>query len=195
MSMKKFYPKVVLLLLLLNVFSNICSQAREDNFEDDPKGRRFVDRLYTGGNIGANFGTLSYFVDVSPILGYRVTRDFSVGIGAKYMYLGLTGVPNSGTSIYGGSVFSRYLFLKNFLAHAELETVNLPVQNQFSGEINREWVPIGLVGGGYRQSIGGFSYIQLMLLYDVIGDPRNPYLSPFGPQSRLYFRGGITIGL
>jgi hypothetical protein len=193
--MKKYLLKSIILLSLFCISFSSFSQAREDDFDDNLKGRRFLDRLYTGGNIGANFGTLSYFVDVSPILGYRVTKDFSVGIGAKYMYLGLTGVPNSGTSIYGGSIFSRYLFLKNFLAHAELETINLPVQNQFSGEIKREWVPIGLVGGGYRQSIGGVSYIQLMLLYDVIGDPRNPYASPFGPQSRLYFRGGITIGL
>lgn len=184
-----------LFFALFLIVNTSLSQAREDDIEDPGmSGKRFVDRLYTGGNIGLSFGTFTY-VDVSPILGYRITRDFSAGIGLKYVYLAFNGTPRSTLSMYGGSVFARYLFLQNFLAHTELETVNLPVQSAFTGEVKREWVPVGLIGGGYRQSIGGSSYIQFMLLYDVIGDPRSPYVSPFGPQSRLYFRGGITIGL
>ena len=143
-----------------------------------------------------SFGTFTY-IDIAPIVGYNVTEDFSVGLGGKYVYIGYNSTPRTSTSIYGGSLFSRYLFLENFLAHAEFQALSVQVPEPFTGKLKRRLTPIGLVGGGYRQSMGGSSYMQIMLLYDIIGDKNSPYrgTSPFGITSRLYISAGITIGL
>lgn len=192
MSIKYFIPLIILLTLSLTSFS----QAREDDTEEPIEYKSFKERLYTGGNFSASFGTFTY-VDVSPIIGYMVTEDFSVGLGGKYVYIGFNGTPRSSTSIYGGSTFTRYLILENFLAHAEFQALSVKVQEPFTGELKRKLIPVGLVGGGYKQSMGGSSYFQIMLLYDVIGDKNSPYrgTSPFGVNSRLYMQAGITIGL
>ena len=90
---------------------------------------------------------------------------------------------------YGGSAFTRYVFFERFVAHAEFEV--LSVQQNFGvSKSDRVVVPIGLIGGGY--SSNGF---QLMLLYDLIGNPYNPYIGTFGPNSRVYLRAGFLINL
>lgn len=171
------------------------SQAREIEVdEDDFSMRSFKDRFYTGGNIAFQVVNNVFFLDVSPIFGYEITKNFSSGIGLKYSYIRQGGNPPWSTSIYGGSVFSRYLITANTLAHTEFEMINLDVFEIGTGFV-RKWVPVWLVGGGYRQSLGGRSYFQIMLLYDIINDKNNPYQSPFGPQIPLYIRGGITIGI
>lgn len=188
-----------LLLVLLSLSTIVYSQAREDvEFdENDVENASFFNRLYTGGNVSFNiFNNTTYF-DISPIIGYRVTNEFSAGVGLKYIYIGSNQQPRFSTSMYGGSLFARYLFFENFIAHTEFEMINLELSDPLTAEVSREWVPLALVGGGYRSNIGGRSYIQIMLLYDIIGDERNPYRfsSPFGQNSNLYIRGGITIGI
>jgi hypothetical protein len=192
MRIKHFLPLITLFFISIAGFN----QAREKDTEEPMEYQSFKERLYTGGNLSMSFGTFTY-VDIAPIVGYRVTEDFSVGLGGKYVYIGYNSTPRTSTSIYGGSIFSRYLFLENFLAHAEFQGLNVEVRETFTGQIKRKLVPISLVGGGYKQSLGGSSYMQIMLLYDVIGDKNSPYqgTSPFGITSRLYISAGITIGL
>ena len=153
--------------------------------EEDLNELSFKDRLYFGGNLGLSFGTFTQ-VNISPIVGYRVTNDFSAGVGVKYDYLGFTGSPSYSLSTYGGSAFARYSIIENLFAYTEFEMLNI----EFYGLPEREWVPIGLIGAGYN-----FRPIQIMLLYDLIGDKRNPYLSPLGNQSQLYVRFGAVFGL
>lgn len=192
MSFKSILPLILFVFLSLNSFN----QAKEEDYEEPLKFKSFKERLYTGGNFSANFSSLTY-IDIAPIVGYRITEDFSMGLGGKYVYIGYNSVPRTSTSIYGGSTFARYLILENFLAHTEFQALSVQVQEPFTGLLKRKLVPIGLVGGGYKQSLGGSSYMQIMLLYDVIGDNNSPYAgtSPFGLRSKLYMRAGVTIGL
>ena len=182
--------KNILFFLFVLCSSITFSQYDPDyNMDDDEDLSQlaFKDRLYTGGNFWANFGTITN-VELSPMLGYRVTKDYSVGVGAKYNFYRDNRIPFS-TSIYGGSAFTRYSFFDKLVAHAEFEMLNLEVfRAAFPGE--RQWVPIGLVGGGYAAN--GF---QIMALYDLIGDERNPYTGVFGVNSRLYLRVGFLFNL
>lgn len=182
------------LLLALSVFNFSANYAQYDpdyneGDDEDVQNLDFKDRLYTGGNFWANFGTFTN-VDISPLLGYRVTNDYSIGIGAKYNYIKQNVAPVFSTSIYGGSVFTRYSFFDKLVAHAEFEMLNIELFNFTSGARERQWVPIGLVGGGYASN--GF---QIMALYDLIGDERNPYIGLFGTNSRLYLRVGFLFNL
>ncbi len=186
--------KQLLFALFVLVYSTNYAQYDpdyNDGDDDNVQNLAFKDRLYTGGNFWANFGTFTN-VEISPLLGYRVTNEYSVGIGAKYNYFKDRRPPAFSTSMYGGSVFNRYIFLRNFVAHAEFEMLNLEIFQATTSSVTRErqWVPIGLVGGGYASN--GF---QIMALYDLIGDERNPYQGIFGTDSRLYLRVGFLFNL
>lgn len=185
--------KVRHLILALFLSSSITSFAQYDpdynnNDDEDLNSLSFKDRLYTGGNFWGSFGQISV-LEISPIVGYRITNDYSAGVGLKYSFYKQNVAPVFSTSIYGGSVFTRYVFLDRLVAHAELEMLNVEVFRTISTS-ERLWVPIGLVGGGY--SANGF---QAMLLYDVIGNENNPYIGTFGPNSRIYLRVGFLFNL
>ncbi len=183
--------KHLLFALCVLAFSTNYAQYDPDYNNDDEEDLSllsFKDRLYTGGNFWGSFGTFTN-LEISPLLGYRVTNDYSVGLGIKYNYFRFNGAPPVSSSIYGGSAFTRYVFFERFVAHAEFEL--LSVQQNFGvSKSDRVVVPIGLIGGGY--SSNGF---QLMLLYDLIGNPYNPYIGTFGPNSRVYLRAGFLINL
>ncbi len=183
--------KHLLFAFCVLAFSTNYAQYDPDNNdggEEDLSLLSFKDRLYTGGNFWGSFGTFTN-LEISPMLGYRITNDYSVGVGIKYNYFRRNVAPTFSASIYGGSAFTRYIFLERIVAHAEFEL--LSVQRNFGvPSSERLLVPIGLVGGGF--SSNGF---QLMLLYDLIGHPNNPYLGTFGPNSRIYLRAGFLFNL
>ncbi|MEN8957029.1 MAG: hypothetical protein ABF242_04980 [Flavobacteriales bacterium] len=188
MNLKKI-TVVFFTFLTVNAFSQYDPNYNADD-SDDLSELAFKDRLFTGGNFWAQFGNITN-IDVSPLLGYRVTKDYSVGIGLKYNYYRVA-QRNTGsfsTSIYGGSVFTRYVLLDKFVLHGEFELLNVELFNtRNAGE--RAWIPLGLVGGGYVSN--GF---QMMLLYDLIGDQNNPYIGMFGADSRIYLRVGFLFNL
>ena len=179
------------LLLLAASFSSFSQYDPDysDEEKEDLKGLPLKERLYTGGNFWANFGTFTN-VEISPLLGYRITSDYSVGIGLKYNYFSDRRFsPALTSSIYGGSVFTRYRFLDKLVAHAEFEMLNISNFNSISSS-GRAWIPVGLVGGGYASN--GF---QVLALYDLIDDPNNPYVGTFGGESRIYLRIGFLFNL
>ena len=93
---------------ILNAQGTYLPPVRTTSVSD--RGNRF----FTGGNLGLQFGSTTA-IDVAPILGYRVTEAFSVGIGATYIYLHINNnYYNYTNDIYGGSVFARYNILENF---------------------------------------------------------------------------------
>lgn len=180
-------------LILLSSMLCIQSYSQYDpdynsNDEEDLSQLSFKDRLYTGGNFWASFGTFTN-LEISPLLGYRVTKDYSVGMGLKYNYFKRNLAPVFSTSIYGGSAFTRYSFFDRLVAHAEFELLSVELFNGAQAS-QRTLVPIGLVGGGV--TINGF---QALLLYDLIGDVNNPYIGTFGPNSRIYLRAGFLFNL
>ncbi len=183
---------VYIFLIAVLFSSSAIAQNPEPVFEDD----KFKDRIYLGGNFGLMFGTFT-FVDVSPLVGYRVTNDFSVGLGATYIYWSGSYRTFSGnqvnykSNIYGGRVFARHNVFKNYFLHAEYESLNFQFYNPLAGagELQREWVPGLMLGGGLFQPLGRRSGINMMVLYNVLHDNiRSPYNSPF------IIRAGITGG-
>jgi len=168
----------------------ITGLKAQDNVKQPNK---FTDRLFTGGGIGLQFGTQT-MIEASPIIGYKITKNFAAGIGITYQYYRMNYNGNVlQTSIYGGSVFTRYYFLQNFFLHAEYEALNLETAffdpGYFYHKQNRYWVGSVLAGGGYRQFIGEKSSINIMILYNFNDTPYSPYNSP------LVYRVGIDIGL
>lgn len=182
------------LTLLLLFFCTLTAVAQET-----PK-QSFTDKLFFGGNLGLQFGNTTY-IDVSPLVGYKVTEKFHAGIGATYIYenskirVSNSSVLRFETSHYGGRLFGRYYVWENLFAHLEYEYLNLgypdPVYS-FTGtitdlEVDRQNVNSIFVGGGYAQPIGPNAAFVIMALWNINESQYSPYVNPL-------FRLGVVAG-
>ena len=158
---------------------------------------KFKDKLYYGGNLSFNIFNGWILFDASPFVGYKIKPKFSFGLGSKYIYRGNPEIQVS-ESYYGASVFSRFLFHKNFFVHSEYELLNayelrpLPFPNG-----DRTLASMFLFGGAYSKSIGGNATVQILILYDLINDYNSPYKPYYifgssGPP--ILYRVGFSFG-
>lgn len=141
------------------------------------------EHIFTGGNFGLQFGTIT-LVDLSPLIGYKITPKFSAALGVTYTYLKDNRYnPAYSTNIYGARVIGRYFILENLFAHAEYEALN--------GEwiYNKRFTIYNvLAGGGYRQSITDHLFFDALLLWNFNKSIYSPYQNPI-------IRIGFNIGL
>lgn len=147
----------------------------------------FKERIYVGGNVGAWFGTTTY-LNISPLVGVKITKQFSIGGGVTYNYYSQTyGGKKYISTIYGGNAFARYLFLENFFAQVGLDRLSVedytsPIPN------SRAWVNNILVGGGYRQAFSERGSFVAAIFYNINQTPLSPYPNPI-------VQIGFNIGL
>jgi long-subunit fatty acid transport protein len=168
--------------------------------EDVNTTTSFKDKLFTGGNFGFNISNGLMYVEISPMLGYKINDKLSAGISAKYLYWGGVGdnSPFRSFNYYGGGVFSRYSITESILATVEYELLNVEDLNPNSGGFgNRTLSNVLLVGAGYNSQIANNFNLQIYLLYDVIDDPNSPYRYNylFGPNGiPVIYRIGFSLG-
>ncbi|MEQ8477416.1 hypothetical protein [Fulvivirga sp.] len=175
--------KKIILILLLAIPVAAFSQGSED-----VRDANFINRVYTGGNIGFQMDAFRTTAEVSPIIGYRITNEFSLGIGLTYIYYKYEdSYTDFETNIYGYRMFGRYNITHQFFLLTEYESLSLEFLND--GTENRQWVPGAFVGGGFYQSISDNAGFNIAVLYNVMFDElRSPYKSP------LVYRVGFTVG-
>ena len=185
-SNKRFF----LLLIGFSVFA-IISSAQTDSIphsklkRDDKKP--FVDRLFWGGNIGALVGNPTY-VDLSPLVGCKITEKFSVGVGVIYNYYSYKYANIRYTStFYGGRINARYFILENVFVQAGYDRINR--DNPYSIKPNaRIWIENYLVGGGLRYQVGDHFYCVATALWNLNETPLSPYRNPI---IQIGFIGGF----
>ncbi|MFY9310900.1 MAG: hypothetical protein WAQ28_17770 [Bacteroidia bacterium] len=169
------------LLISALCFAQDSAMIRKNNPQE-----RFWDKVFVGGNFGVQLGT-STFIDVSPLIGYRITPKFSAGIGATYQYFHYKDrYYDLETNVFGGRVFGRYLFTDYLFGHAEYEYLNLEAFD-FMPRRRVDVVSI-LGGGGYIQRFGRNSAIVAMILYNFTESLYTPYNNPV-------IRIGVNLGL
>lgn len=168
-----------------------CSFAQNEDYVGKPKPekdpidwKKIRANFYTGGNVGAQFGTIT-FINLSPVLGYKITEDLSVAAGPIYYYLNYNALGYSYPfSAYGARVFGRYFVYHDFFLQAEYETLN----GKWDYAKNRFYIPSFFGGVGYRQNIGSNLSINFMVMWNFLQGPYTPYSNPV-------IRGGINVGL
>lgn len=162
---------LLILITLLTITFEVSSQQKELTIKDQP----FSERIFFGGNFGLQFGNVT-FIDISPLIGYKLTDKLSAGAGITYMYYRqrISGWEYS-TSIYGGRLFGRYFILDNIFAHAEYEILNLDAFDQVNKRVD---VTNILIGGGYRQQIGGKAFASITALWNINETAYSPYNNP-----------------
>jgi len=188
--MYRHIRKVILgsmLLLLLIPVSNAQRQK-----EEPPS---FKDRIFFGGNFGLSFGNTTSII-ISPIAGYRLTPRLSSGIGLRYEYFksNYPGYVPYDTHIFGGSLFSRYMVIKNLSESIGLGGLNsgiflqgeyemLSLESQYFDLANpvpgsRFNLHSVLIGGGIYQPIGGRSAFLLTVLWNLNESYHSIYANP-----------------
>lgn len=137
------------------------------------------DRLFFGGNVGLNFGSLT-FIMVSPTVGYRVDEKLSVGIGPTYSYYSdnRNRSYKYETHTYGGRFFTQYRLHESIMLYSEYEMLNMEVPDLLFSKLERRNISSLFVGGGYMQPIGKRSALTLMLLYNVLESDYAVYENP-----------------
>jgi hypothetical protein len=179
-----------------SVFSqdNEGTDQRKKNAYTPPKDNKFSwDKFFVGGNLGAQFGTET-FVNIAPIVGYRIIPRLSVGIGGTYQFYRINyDFFKYKTHIYGGNIFSQVIIWDNLFAHVEYELINrgLVTYNSASGsydEVGRVNVDGLLLGAGYGLRMGDRAVFNLMVLFNVLEDEYSIYNNPI-------IRMGIAVGL
>lgn len=157
--MKSFV--IILSIILLTISSTLSAQQ---NYSEN-NGKR----LFTGGGFGLQFGTET-IIDVSPIIGYKVTDRFHIGLGGKYQYYRYKNrIYDFSTSIYGGSAFSRFYLFEDIFAHGEYEVLSYDASLVYylnPNDNSRILVESILLGGGYRQRITTNSSFIFLLLWN-----------------------------
>lgn len=193
MSLKRYALAALMMMSTLAVTAQDDDYVRPSKDDDTKKPKSvFWDRIYVGGGLGAQFGNVT-MIDISPLVGYRVTDRFSAGLGITYQYFRIrdSGYTYS-TSIYGGRTFARFAVFDFLFLHSEFEMLNweCPRLEPTGYTSERLWVPGLLLGGGLWQSFGDSgSGLYAMALYNVLYDDCSPYNSP------LVLRIGVAFGL
>lgn len=152
-----------------------------------PDFNSFKERIYVGGNLGAWFGSTTY-INVSPIVGFKITKDFSMGVGGTYNYYSQTYNGQKYVStIYGGGGFARYLILENFFAQVAWDRLSVADYTSILPD-SRVWVDNILLGGGYRQAFSNRASFVAAIYYNINQTPLSPYPNPI-------IQVGFNIGL
>lgn len=138
---------------------------------------RFVDRLFWGGNVGAWIGNPT-FVDLSPLMGIRITDKFSCGVGFIYNYYSYKySNYKYTTNLYGSRIYMRYFIIENVFAQVGWDRINR--DDPYSALPNsRVWIDNLLVGGGVRYAIGDNFYVVATGLWNLNQTPLSPYSNP-----------------
>lgn len=144
---------------------------------------KIKDHLFTGGNFGLQFGTIT-LIDVAPVLGYKITPRFSVAVGVNYTFYKDSRPPAFTQNIYGGRVFGRYFIFDNLFVHAEYEGLN----SQWDYYKKPFTIYSFLAGVGYRQAVAERLFLDAMLLYNFNTGYYQLYNNPI-------IRIGFNVGL
>jgi len=181
-------PPVFLAIVLWMSTNGYC-QSFPDN-EPDTK-QSWKEKFFYGGSLGLQFGTLT-LVDISPMVGYKVTPRLGLGINPTYKYYRYKNYYYSSDdlkiNVFGAGLFGRYLLFDKLFAHAEYEYLIYDfIDSPQSGNTFAQEFQSFLVGAGYRERIAANGYMYLMALWNLNETIDSPYSNPI-------FRAGFSIG-
>lgn len=181
---------VLLLVLSSSVltFSQDSTSVYQAPEQQEKKSSDIKDKIYFGGTIGLSFGSYTQ-IGLYPLIGYKITPKLSAGLKFSYQYVKDNRYSTAySTSNYGGSIFARYRLIPQLYLHTEYEMINYELYNSV-GESERTWVPFLFVGAGFSQRLGGRSWLNIQILFDVLQNSNSPY-----NEWEPFYSVGVGVG-
>ncbi len=180
-KLKKFLQLSAMIFSLLVSFTlDAEAQRRDNDRKKDTKTEDYFDesgvgsfRFWYGAGGGLNFGSSNganlFVVSLSPMVGYKLTPEFSIGPRAELSYIHArfnngVGVTKENYFDYGIGAFARYKLFKQFFAHAEYQIEN--ARDRRIGVNDRVTQNNFFFGGGY--SSGGQIGYEISLLWNFL---------------------------
>jgi len=192
----KFSNLILILFLLISNLNTIVGQYEYPGEETkEPKKRktsRLEDpKLFFGGNIGLSFWSEYIYIELSPLVGYKLTPRFWIGAGPKYMYIKQSTYYQS--SIYGCKTFASFAILDKIneitniglgsvFLYTENEILSIeplyynPIAGYYKGD--RDWYDILLAGIGLRFPLGDRLGLSVIALWGLTESAQLLYSNP-----------------
>lgn len=179
---RHFRKSISLMLVFIASFSVLCAQAVK---KDIPP---FKERLFYGGSIGLQFGTITD-IQISPVVGLWLLPRLGVAAGPNFRFYKN---PFEKTTIYGGRSYLQFLFIQDLnsvvplgihigmFLHTEYEVLSLETSFWKLPPYESERFTTGtlLAGGGISQPIGRRSALNFMVLWALNDSGIGLYSNP-----------------
>ncbi len=162
------------------------------------------DRLIVGGRINASFSTGYMVAGLSPVVGYRITKHLSAGVGVGYLFYKQATYQDPVTEklyystahIVYPNLWARCFVWRNIFVDATYEHHMVYIKDPIDryGTLTPTkstiTIPRMLVGAGYRQPIGNSRVsVYFALTMDVLN--AKPTIYTPGPDIRI----GVLAGM
>jgi hypothetical protein len=182
------FSRTLRLTLIITIITFSLSQKQLFSQKRKEEPPPFRERLFFGGNLGLQFGTITD-IQLSPVIGLWLLPRLAVAAGPNYRFYK---EPSFRTDIYGGRVYTEFVFIRDlnsliplgihlgFLLHAEDELLSLQssVWKYPPYTSDRFYVNTALCGVGISQPLGRRASMNFLVLwalndsyYDLYSDP------------------------
>jgi hypothetical protein len=174
--------KKIIISLMLMFSASAFSQVSVGTAAPD------YNRWTFGGGLGVGFGSNSaFYLQASPRAGYKITNDLEGGV------IGSVSWQTSDyyrSTMLGVGPFLNYYFARSFYLGANLQHYFIDYKDKFYNYKANEEETALYLGGGYMQRIGGNSFMQLGIMYNVLWKENSSIFS-----SGLVPSIGFVVGL
>ncbi|GJM34086.1 MAG: hypothetical protein DHS20C18_30870 [Saprospiraceae bacterium] len=163
--------------------------SKTDEYFDDSGG--FAHRLWYGGGISLGFsggtGESVFQFGLSPMVGYKITENFSVGPRVSAIYtnyriqISNDQVAKADPLSWGVGAFARYKIIPIIFAHVEYGIEDEALFTNIVGNeivVARRTRSNMFLGLGYSSNSGGPWGFEISILYNALL-PDNSVESPF----------------
>lgn len=171
--------------IILLLFTSASTISGQKTREEPPS---FRERLFFGGNLGLQFGTITD-IQVSPVVGFWVLPRLAVAVGPDYRFFKYR---SERTNIYGGKGYLQFVVFQDInsvipigihtgiFLHLEDELLSLESSFWKNPPItsNRFYINTVLAGGGISQQIGRRSSLDIMVLWALNDSEYDVYSNP-----------------
>lgn len=152
------------------------AQEVESAPQDPPRVRS--GRFTYGGSVGFGFGDVSW-VSVRGEAGVLATERLWAGVSGRFQWTNDGRYsPSLDLVDYGVGVYARYFVVDRIYAATEWGWTSYELRTT-DPTADRENISSFLVGGGYGQPLGQRHLLLLEVLYDVTGNARGIYDTPW----------------
>ena len=177
---------------MIKLMSKYRSFSNSNDLSDAVKhtsmeGKTFWEHLLIGGNFNV-VSTDPFSLDMSPLLGYKFTTKFSMGLGMNFRYTYSDSIKNkfyisSKNTSY--KAFVNYDIIKGFYAYGKWEKSG--IKRNSNDKSTKTWKDNYFVGVGKKFLVHPKLYLTLTALYNLNNEENNP-VHPRRFQMRMGFQ-------